>query len=181
MILSKRDSRRFYNIWFNLLDHVNEKLQMDPERTDLAHAESVDPAAIQPIRDRLWEDVSLVQSFVNENPGGLSDEDLAVAESWKTRVTGKFILLKHLKRQSIFLSEEKVYGVIGIVSPFEEMFPADALPIMMKAVLIPFEGKIIYDSLLLPYSIHFGGGIRKRFREDYRRLKEKDGVITSLG
>jgi len=47
-------------------------------------------------------------------------------------------------------------------------------------VLLPFEGWIIYDSLLAPYAITFGGGIRRSLREAYRTAQERDGLITNL-
>jgi hypothetical protein len=40
--------------------------------------------------------------------------------------------------------------------------------------------QIIYDSLLVPYSVSFGSGIRRSLNEDYRQAQERDGVITSL-
>lgn len=51
---------------------------------------------------------------------------------------------------------------------------------MVEAVLLPFEGKIIHDSLSMPYSINFGGGAKKGFQKKYRELKSKSGIITSL-
>ncbi len=47
-------------------------------------------------------------------------------------------------------------------------------------MLLPFEGWIIYDSLLAPYAITFGGGIRRSLREAYRTAQERDGLITNL-
>ncbi len=49
-----------------------------------------------------------------------------------------------------------------------------------KMVLLPFEVKIIYDSLIYTYNITYGSGIRKRFNEEYRELKKSVGVITTL-
>ena len=65
-------------------------------------------------------------------------------------------------------------------SSIEEMFPSFALPRYSKAVLLPFEGKIIYDSLLSTFNITYGSGMRKSFNEEYRELKNKAGVITTL-
>ncbi|MFA6809233.1 MAG: hypothetical protein WCR27_09610 [Eubacteriales bacterium] len=62
----------------------------------------------------------------------------------------------------------------------DEMFPAFILPLMVEAVLLPFEGKIIYDSLLMPYQVNFGSGAKKGFQQEYRELKNKSGIITSL-
>jgi hypothetical protein len=50
----------------------------------------------------------------------------------------------------------------------------------VDTVLLPFEDKIIYDSLLRPYSVSFGSGIRRGLNNDYRRVQEQGGVITTL-
>lgn len=60
------------------------------------------------------------------------------------------------------------------------MFPTFVLPLMVETVLLPFEGRIIYDSLIMPYSVNFGGGAKKGFQEEYRELKRQSGIITSL-
>lgn len=109
--------------------------------------------------------------------------ELELIDSWKRRVSGKFILLKHLKRYSVLLHSEidgKVYGLIGIIDSITEMFDASRLPVYLDAVLLPFENKIIYDSFFIPYNIHFGSGARRNFNDEYRELKGKYGVITSL-
>ena len=74
----------------------------------------------------------------------------------------------------------RVYGVVGIASAIEEILPSFALPKYSKAALLPFEGKIIYDSLINTYNITYGSGILKGFNQEYRKLKNKAGVITSL-
>jgi hypothetical protein len=43
-----------------------------------------------------------------------------------------------------------VYGMIGLASPLDETLLFDP-PCAIKTVLIPFEGQITYDSLLLSY------------------------------
>jgi hypothetical protein len=54
------------------------------------------------------------------------------------------------------------------------------LPVMVEAVLLPFEGKIIYDSLIAPYKVSFGSGLRNRFNHAYRTAQELYGVKTIL-
>ena len=56
MNLTEKDIKRFYNIWFNLLDYTNTKYKIVPEIKDLAHSSNVNPEDIAPIRDRLWMD-----------------------------------------------------------------------------------------------------------------------------
>ena len=76
--------------------------------------------------------------------------------------------------------EEKLYGVVGLSNPIEDMFHKSILPVQVKAVLVPFEGKVIYDSIILPYNISFGPGIKRRFNEQYKSYKEKYGIFTTL-
>lgn len=40
--------------------------------------------------------------------------------------------------------------------------------------------QVVYDSLLMPYRVSFGGGAKKGFQEEYRELKNKSGIITYL-
>jgi len=180
MHLSEEDIKRFYNIWFNLLNYTNTKYKVVPKIKELSNSSCVNPEDITPIRDRLWMDNTILDDIVATNPLQFSEADLSIVKHWRNRVSDKFILLKHLKNYSIFLGNNNIYGVTGIVSPIEEMFPPFVLPLIVKAVLLPFEGRIIYDSLFMPYNISFGGGSKKGFQQEYRELKSKSGIITSL-
>ncbi len=37
-----------------------------------------------------------------------------------------------------------------------------------------------YDSLLMPYSVYFGPGIRGDLNDTYRNIQEREGIITTL-
>jgi hypothetical protein len=112
----------------------------------------------------------------------LPPEDLALVASWQYRVEGNFFIVRHLKKYTVFLTERSpshAYGVLGLVSTIEEIV-GPTVPIYVKAVLLPFEDQIIYDSLLEPYSIYFGAGIRGDLNETYRNVQEREGIITTL-
>ena len=172
MNLNEIDIKRFYHIWFNLLDYTNEKYKIAPQLKNLAQSKKVNPEDIAPIREKLWESNIILDEVVCSNPCNFTASDLEVVNTWKNRVSDKFILLKHLKNYSIFLGNGKIYGVTGIVSPINEMFPSFVLPIFVDAILIPFEGKIIYDSLLIPYNINFGGGAKKDLMKNIEKSKK---------
>lgn len=180
MNLNEIDIKRFYHIYFSLLDYTNEKYRITSKVKNLVTSDKVNPQDISPIREKLWENNEILDEVVDKNPFGFSSSDLEVINSWNNRIADKFILLKHLKNYSIMMGGGKLYGVTGIVSPFSEMFPSFVLPLFVDAVLIPFEGKIIYDSLLIPYNVRFGGGAKRGFNEEYRETKEKNGIITTL-
>ena len=180
MNLNEKDSRRFYNIWFNLLDYTNDKYKVAPNIIDLSDANNINPNDIAPIRNKLWSDKSILEEVISANPFNFSQSDILIIDSWKNCISDKFILIKHLKKYSVFLNDKNIYGVIGIISSIDEMFPANFLPLLVETVLLPFEGKIIYDSLLMPHKINFGPGARKGFLEEYRNLKRQYGIISSL-
>ena len=124
----------------------------------------------------------LREAFITHNPANLSADDLALVDSWKYRVVGDFYVFRYLKKHTVFLSNEspmRAYGVLGIVSPIEEIL-GPYLPILVQAVLLPFGDRIIYDSLLSSYSIYFGGGWRGSLKDAYRQIQEREGIITSL-
>jgi hypothetical protein len=174
---------RFYRIWFVLLHYVNEQRNLAPGFPDTPGEASIDPSDALQLRNALWADDALLESFVATNPAGLSSTDLELIASWHYRVAGTFFVVRHLKKYSVFLSEEPAahaYGVLGLVSPIEEVI-GPYLPAFVQAVLLPFEGQIIFDSLLQPYTISFGPNIRRRLNDTYRNMQEREGIITMLG
>jgi hypothetical protein len=47
-------------------------------------------------------------------------------------------------------------------------------------VLLPFQGKIIYDGLLQGYNLFFGRGISSDLKETYMATKQQGRIIASL-
>jgi hypothetical protein len=182
MHLNESEVARFYSIWFPLLHFVNQHRKVVPSFPKEWRNAGVSPEVVVPVRDALWEDDSLREAFIAENPAGLSQDDQALAESWKYRVEDNFFIFRHLKKYTVFIdgsSPANAYGVQGITGPLEEII-GPYLPIYVKAVLIPFEDRIIYDSLLSSYPIFFGGGIKRDLKETYRDIQERGGIITKL-
>ena len=55
MKLTQEDTACFYDVFFKLIDYTNNKYQVVPGLKNTSGAEDVDPAAIMPVRDKLWE------------------------------------------------------------------------------------------------------------------------------
>jgi hypothetical protein len=180
MHLTGHEIKRFYNIWFALLYYVNQHRQLVPSFPQTWSR--VSPEFVFPLRKALWQEDRLREAFIAENPAHLPTDDLALVESWKHRLEDKFFIFRHLKKYTIFInsgSPAQGYGVLGLTDSVESVVGPD-LPIYVEAVLIPFEDQIIYDSLLAPYAIHFGGGYRRSLADTYRDIQERGGLITTL-
>lgn len=184
MILTPSEVEQFYRIWFPLLHFANEKLQVVESFPDEWGDASVDTQDAAEIRIALWEDETntILNDFIQQNLYGLSETDLNIAKEWKYRISGSFFMFRYLKKYTIFLTQgspDRAYGVLGILSTFEEMF-GNNLPLYVNTTLLPFNGKIIYDSLIAPYPIYFGGGIKSSLKDTYRSIQEREGVIEIL-
>jgi hypothetical protein len=131
-------------------------------------------------RDELWNNPDHISAFVRENPDGLPPDELQIVEKWMRFVNGKFMILRHLKKGSIFIKDETVYSVHGILDPLDEVMPSYVLPQMVEAVLLPYKGQIVYDGLLMGYNVHFGGGIRSDLNETYNIAKQKERIVYTL-
>ena len=171
---------RFFAIWRPLLLFVNQRLRVEPAMLDAKVDESWDYNLVFPIREALWANDALREAFIAENPAGLSPADLAIVERWRHRVAGKFFVFRHLKKHSILIGgdPQEVYAVLGLGSALDELVPF--APCYVEAVLLPFEGQIIYDSLLVPYNVYFGPGYRRSLAETYNDAKERGAIITAL-
>jgi hypothetical protein len=182
MRLPPEETARFYRIWFPLLRHVNDQRHLVDSFPDTPEEDPISSATARTLRDALWADDGLRDQFIAENPAGLPPADLALVGSWGHRLAGAFYIERHLKKYSVFLSQTTpahAYGVLGLVSSIEDIV-GPYLPIYAEAVLLPFEGRIIYDSLLIPYAISFGPGIRADLKQLYREVQEREGIITTL-
>lgn len=182
MRLPPADTERFYRVWFALLYYVNEQLHLVPFFPDTPDTSAISAEDTMQVRDALWADDTLRERFIDNNPAHLSSDDLALVASWQHRLSEMFVIYRSLSQYTIFLSESRpahAYGVLGLVSTIEETIPLP-LPMYAQAVLLPFEHRIIYDSLFHSYNVVLGPGIRRRLQETYRNIQEREVIITSL-
>jgi hypothetical protein len=183
MRLTTAEAERFYRVWVPVLHYVNERLQLVPSFPAKWQINKPLPtAAAVKLRDALWKDDSVRERFITENPAKFTPEDLALVESWKHRRAGNFFIFRHLKKYSVFLSEEspsRAYGVVGLLSTIEEVV-GPYLPVYVQAVLLPYEDRIMYDGLIAGYPVMFGSGIRGDLNDTYRAIQEREGIITAL-
>lgn len=181
MRLSEEDVTLFYKLYPALLVYVNA------EQGILSQISTTDELMSQPVeervrvRDQLYENIALIDSFANDNPFGFTSEELEIVRSWKHFIRDRFYLFRYLKKYSIFLSSgspPKAYGVLSISDRLKDLFPY--VPVLVETVLLPFKGQIVYDGYVGAFRISFGGGIRRSFKEAYDEAKATYGIISTL-
>ena len=179
MKLSEKDTKLFFQLMWALQFYVNHKLKIhDIQRID-DYADSATDQKVK-VREALYENIELIDSFVQENPQNFSSENLAIISDWKKFNRGSFFIERLLKKYAVFIQEDKVYGVLGLSQSFDELPYNANVPLYVDTVLLPFKGKIVYDGLLGFRNIYFGGGIKRSLKETYMRAKQNNRIIDSL-
>ena len=184
MKLTQPEIELFYKLWYELIWGINEKHGIVPKFKKLAYGESVEKGPVAAIRKEMWENPEMINEFLDANKsGGLTEEELGIIADWrKYFVKDEFIIIKHLAKYSVFLlfeEPEKLYGVFGISESVKDTLQLTP-PIVVETVLLPFKGKIIYDSFFFLHHLSFGKGVRDTFNNSYNRIKEASGIIENM-
>lgn len=181
MILSEADARLFYELWFPLLDYVNEKFHVNDSLGKIHGAKSSDPNDIKKVADKLWENAAVIDEYLSVCDD-LTEEHRAIISGWKRCISCNFFLERHLKKGSIFISipDEEVYQVSGIISSWEEIFWYRDPPILMTATLIPFKNVIISDGLVIPANVEFGSNYKSDLKDIYLSAKKVGKIHRTL-
>jgi len=180
MQLATEEAQRFYAAWRPLLSWVNEERQVIPDLPPLSEEHPVPITQAVAIRDVLWSDDALRESFVARNPAGLDRGLLDMIASWRHRKEGRFQILKHYKKHTVFLGDhDEAFAVLGLLSPLDEVLPMPP-PVLVRAVLLPFGERIITDGLIVSYAISFGPNHRRGLLETWRHIRERRALRTSL-
>lgn len=180
MQVAKQDADLYFKLMWSLQSYVNRKLNILPDVVTVDDYQSLPASEKLAVREALYENPNVIDAYLNENPQNFSAEELEIVQSWKNFERGDFFIERLLKKYAIFIKEDAVYGVLALHDPFSEMLPKQILPYYAKAVLLPFKGRIIYDSLLQGYSVFFGSGIKSDLKETYLTAKQNGRIIESL-
>ncbi len=187
MRLPKEEGRKFFELMWSLMLFVNGKKNIVPSIKTLEDLWDADNSERILIRDGILEHPELTDQYIAENPDGFGQEDLETIRGWKNFKKGTFYIERHLKKHTIVIGsgnggkQDQVYGIWSLSDALADMIPKQYLPTMARMVLLPFQGKIIYDGFLQGYNVHLGGGIRKELKAEYMRAKNTGRIITVFG
>jgi len=179
VILAPEEAALFYRAWWPLLAWVNDKKHVVPPFPTPTPERPLPVAIAHPVRSALWADDGLREQFLEERGATLAPAERELIVSWKHRRSGRFILFKHLRLHSIFMSED-VLGVVGLYSPIAELVPT--VPAYVEAVLVPFGDRIVIDGILTSPGVQlvFGAGMRRAFAKQYTDARDRSQIRTSL-
>ena len=180
MRLPSEDTALFFQLMWGLQFFVNQEQRLLLD-VDSAEAYAGLPAETRiRVRDVLWENPQLIGAYIAKNPDNLPAEYLEIIQGWERFIAGTFFIFRFLKKHTIFIGGGQVYGVLALQDSLEDIVGGQRPPIAVKAVLLPFKGRIIYDGLLSYYSVFFGGNIKRNLNEDYMTAKQNGRIVTTF-
>jgi hypothetical protein len=181
MKLTQEEAAHFFKLMWPVQFFVNRKLNLLPEVQDLESYIRCTTKEKMRVREALYENIHLLKDFIEENPQNLIEKELGIVAGWKHFRKGDFYMERFLKTYAVFIDDKnKVYGVLGLNQSFDELVHKSYLPLRISTVLLPFQGKIVYDGLFQSYNVFFGRGIANDLKEIYLAAKQKGKIITSL-
>ena len=186
MKISREDAHLFFELFLLLLDFTNKRfnaVQCDytfMERFE--KSEGIDIKNALNVANTLWTNNHLIDEYLKQ--ATLNNECRELVSSWKRHITGDFILERHLKKGSVFISTDnrRVYLVNGLFSTWEEMiqYRKRKPPVLLTVTLLPWKDVIISDGLVSITNMHFGKNYSSDFKEIYLHAKRSGNIIISL-
>lgn len=181
MKLSSEDAELYFELIWPLQLFVNRRLKILPKVKTVEELKNCPSEKRVAVRDALFENADLIDAFVKDNPEGFPDEKLAIVSKWNHFISGDFYIERLLKKYAVFIGGNNAYAVWALNDPFDAFFHPSQIPFLVKAVLLPFKDKIIFDGILQGYTISFGGGIKRQLKETYMAAKQNGRIIERLG
>ncbi len=179
MRLTETEYYQYLTIHHAMLLFAGQQQKLLPTDMGLGEFQGLNPSEKLDAREALYETPGIIQAFVKQNPLGFPKEDLDIALGFQNFVKGDFVVVKFLKKHTIFLQEDVAYGVLALSDPLSYLI-GNETPKYVKAVLLPFNGKIVYDGILQGYSVSFGASYRLSINQQYNAAKAAYGIVTSL-
>ena len=182
MTLTSNDANLFYETWLPLLEYVNQTYKVSSKLSKIAQTTNPNVEELMKVVGKLWNDVSVIDTYISVKGNLLTQEQIELLKGWKRFKTGRFVLERHLKSGSIFISvkDESTYLVSGIVSPWVDMLYQARLPLLLEVTFIPFKDKIISDGFATPFHLSFGSNMKEVLKQNYLSAKKENRIIERL-
>jgi hypothetical protein len=178
MGLSNQEYKRYLNVHLPLLYYCFcKKYKFTNELSFEQFLKKTMDAKFE-ARNFLIGNISLLDEYLKDNEQ-IAGADKEILLGFDNKLSGRFVILKHLKNHSIFMEvkSERFYAVHALSDPFQDMI--DSLPVLVEATILPFESKIIYDGFLNK-EIYIGKNIKQNMLNQYKEAKANKLIVTTI-
>ena len=166
----KEVSDLFYSFITDLIKYSAKELKMELKLDTLGHVDSNDSFNIF---KELINNTNIIDKFIFDN--NLNDNQIEMLKALKRGKFGMFIAYKDLNDGTIFIDNDKLYLVKGLLTPIKDIIYY--MPVIVETVIFPYNGYILTNGIILEQPIKLGKNISKQLKELYN--KNKDKIIKS--
>ncbi|MFN8575365.1 MAG: SEC-C metal-binding domain-containing protein [Candidatus Sericytochromatia bacterium] len=181
MKLTTTEAIYFNNLYTRFLMNANDELNIFEKIDKPSEFKYIDSSKQLELRTKIYQNMEyFIDSYLEK--GNLSEEDKELVKNWKLYVHSIFIIYKHLKNHTVFIDAKtaKAYGVLGLLDYLSDVIPDDYLPQFVKATLLPFKGKIIYDGMFEGYNNEVELMDNVALEVGYQGLKEANEMTVTF-
>ena len=186
--LSAADTALFFRVNMGLLGYVGKvekKILMLESEKDIAGYQNYTVE----MREICWKNPEFyIQKYINENKE-LGERECAILESWSQKyIIDDFFIMDYTPEYAIVMrivkEENKavLYAVKGLTDSLSHVTKKKK-PFVAQMILLPFEGKIIYDGLLNPLDSDIlinDDEARMHLFNVYNEFLQNDGIVMEL-
>ncbi len=180
MTLSDLEYKTFLKIHIDFLFFIGQKSKIIDDSMNFKKFVDEGFSVKLKCRDFFLDNKQLLDDYLTTNFDKLNTEQISILTGFKRTITSDFVIFKCLTNNAIFIDtkDNKFYAVKALGDSFNHFF--DRFPVLVQTSLLPFKDKIVYDGFLRPTGIHFGSNMVSTMKEDYKRAKINNQILTTI-
>ena len=176
MVLNDEQNDRFFDTMDALLYYVNDRLRV-VEGFALNGMSPLDEVKSALVARALWDNVQIIDDFVNDFATRLPKKCLDLALSWKNALPGFYTLVRYQSGRALLMNDAGVFSVCGVTYELEqEIGPA---PAFVEMVLLPFDDLIVYDGFLQAYDPERSASELQHIQDEFENRCAKGIALTA--
>ena len=180
MNLTKSEYQEYLGAHLKLLQFVGIELNIIPRKMTLKQFLDIDSQIKFKCRQEFIKSKDILDKYLEVNSVNLSLNEINILNSFKKRITSKFIILKCLTHYAIFIDtkSDDIFAVKSLSDSFNYFF--DSFPVIVSATILPFKDKIIYDGFFEGPVMYVGSNMTKSFLSEYKSAKVHGLIISTI-
>jgi len=179
MRLKDNSERRFFRIINALATYVNDTRGVSGYPFDPNAPGKEYDRNMHAILESLWDDRSIIDQFIAENPARLNQADLTAVADWKYAAKGIFFLVKFESGYAHFMIDGMIYEVMGLSREISDMISEHDLPKSVAMTLLPYDGGIVYDTQIAEMQVTYMPRAAEVLNNDYESAKARGNIYRS--
>ena len=187
MCLTEMEIKRYYKLWCTLVWGINEKQNIIPKfKKPVYGTKTMSIKPFMELKDKIFDNPQWIDEFIKDGAyGELNKRELEMAQEWRKHfVKGKFVVIDHIEdKYSVFMplkDATALYGVYGISDPLNILMMPLPKPTVIEAVLLPFNDKIILNSLFEASTEPMEQRFINAVAEVHNHIMRTKGIIENL-